>query len=252
MEKKPLDDNEVIQKYYDEVLKREQREVNMVEKVDYANVQPFYEKESRITANRISFDKFKAETVAIDFEITDNAIKVKNYSLAFLGGAIQGQLALAMEVLPVALDTAVHFTNLNANRLFDEFPKLKEKARTLGDSDSKKIGGTVHFKYDFLSHSMEGNVDITSIGKDQLKLLLYYIDPEEKKPNITSLRKALIVGDLKLVKIPIENGNIGLDLDLRVLGAPIPLPQIRKFPVSQIVRNFEATAKQDTEEETEK
>ena len=249
--KKPEEktDEQIIDKYYQEVLKREERKTNLVERADFGNIKPYYDQNNRLTIRKFQADKIKAENIVVDFEISDNEVKLKNYSLSFLGGAIQGNLGLAMEVLPIELTTAVHFTNLNANRLFDEIPELKKKAKKISADDSKKIDGTIHFNYDFISHSMEGNIDVTSIGKDQLKLLLYYIDPDEKNPNITSLRKALIVGDLRLVKIPISNGHIGLDLDLRLLGAPIPLPQISKFPVSQIVRNFEITAKKSLNEE---
>jgi hypothetical protein len=39
------------------------------------------------------------------------------------------------------------------------------------------------------------------------------------------------------VSVPIKNGEIGIDVDVRVLSAPIPTPKLTKFPISQLIDN---------------
>jgi len=48
----------------------------------------------------------------------------------------------------------------------------------------------------------------------------------------------VVFGDVKLVSIPIKNGEIDINVDLNILKAPIPAPRLTRFPVSQILQNF--------------
>jgi hypothetical protein len=107
------------------------------------------------------------------------------------------------------------------------------------------LDGTLHLNYDLKNSDLGGGLEITSIGKEQLKMILYYVDPFEQNPTVTQIRDNLSYGEVRQVSVPIKNGEIGMDVDLRVLGAPFPTPKLSRFPISQMLQNFKDQAKSD-------
>ena len=83
-------------------------------------------------------------------------------------------------------------------------------------------------------------------------MILYFIDPEEENATIGDIRKALNFGEVRQVSVPIKNGQIGLDVDVRILAAPIPVPKLSRFPLAQVVKNMSAKSQDITDEVAEK
>jgi hypothetical protein len=86
---------------------------------------------------------------------------------------------------------------------------------------------------------MNGGVEITKIGNEQVEMMLYFIDPYEQNPSIADLRKALMLGEPSHVSIPIKSSRVGFEIEITsliTLGQPIPgLPKFRDIPINQIV-----------------
>lgn len=218
---------------------------NMIAVVDYGNVRPFYPKKKPLSIDRLFAANLDFTNMEFDVELKQNWFAVNQFVINFLGGKIQGDMQLAFEIKPdspkdspQALKTSVHLTRLNSQKLIDNFPKLKARATSWSLLSDPYIDGTVHFNFDFKSRDMSGGIEITSIGREQLKMILYYVDPQERDPNIRTIRTALNFGDIRNVSVPLKNGLIGLDVDVRALGAPLPIPKIQKFPISQLIGNF--------------
>ena len=75
--------------------------------------------------------------------------------------------------------------------------------------------------------------------------MLFYVDPYEQNPTIADIRSALNLGEVRRVSIPLRNGEVGLDVDVRVLAAPIPTPKLTRFPIRQILQNFKDQSNKD-------
>ena len=79
-------------------------------------------------------------------------------------------------------------------------------------------------------------------------MLLSYIDPSEEDQTINDIRKGLYLGEVRQVSIPIKNGEIGLDVDIRALSVPIPTPKLSRFPISQLLNNAMQKAEKQSPE----
>ena len=218
---------------------------NTVALVDYGNVRPFYPDRRPVGIKRMVAANLELSNMEFDVELRQNWFALNQFVIGFLGGKIQGDFQLAFDPnatnpkgIPRRLRTSVHVTRLDTRKLIERFPSLAGKANTWDPFANPYIDATVHLTFDLKSNDLGGGVEITSIGKEQLKMMLYYADPFEQNATIGDIRKALALGECRHVSIPLRNGEVGLDVDVRVLGAPLPTPKLAHFPISQILDNF--------------
>lgn len=161
--------------------------------------------------------------------------------MAALDGDIQGKFHLIFLPRPSFAETAFHVTGINTQRLLDRFPRMKSKAESWLLGKNPSIDGTFQFKQNFAQNSSGGNFELTKIGLEQLRMILFYLDPEQKDLTIQAIADVLsyssLVAGVERVSMPIKNGELDVDIRLNFLGAPLPLPKIRRFPVHQIIAN---------------
>jgi hypothetical protein len=124
----------------------------------------------------------------------------------------------------------------------DGFPKLKRNAAAWNLMADPNIAGTLALGVDLSNRELNGRIELTEIGLEQLRMLLYYLDPKQKDPSIKSIIQILnaskLIAGIDRVSIPIESGLIDVIIDMRVVGAPIPLPKIRQFPIGTLITNL--------------
>ena len=212
---------------------------NLVGHVDFPTVKPFYPKLKTLTIERISGFHLDFTDIELDMEVKQNWFAINQFQIGFLDGKIQGDLRLSFTPLPEAIKLAIHVTRLNTQKLLDQFPHLKGKAGSWDVFSDPNLDANVHLAFDMINNDMSGGIDITTIGKEQLKMLLYYLDPDLTNPSLNPIRTALNFGDVVKVSVPIKNGFIGLDVGVTVLAVPIPLPKLQQFPIGQLISNLQ-------------
>lgn len=205
---------------------------------DYGNFRDFYPKRRPLTLAYLKIADLQAENIEIDAEISQNQISINNVIATFIGGKIQGDLKFTFSNQPISIKTAFHVTRLNTEKLVQNIPGLKKKARGVLGGSNPYLDGAVHIAYDMRTGDLQGGLNITSIGKDQLRMILYYIDPNDSDSTISAIKAALNFGEVKMVSVPIKNGEIGLDVSLRILTAPLPTPTLQGFPIAKLISNF--------------
>ncbi|MCX6116934.1 MAG: hypothetical protein NT027_05295 [Proteobacteria bacterium] len=212
----------------------------------YSEVRPNMNRALPVTAEKISFKDIAIENLELDAELSQNIIAVNQVVFNLLGGKIQSSVQISFDTKLRQIRVSGQATELDTRRLADSFPKLKNKMQSFSLlGSSPYIDGTIRLVYDAPSGDIAGGLEVTRIGKEQLKAMLLYVDPEEANPTIGTMRKALSLGEVRQVSVPIRNGQIGLDLDVRLLSAPIPTPKLHRFPLAQLVRNFTGTKSND-------
>ena len=229
---------ELVDQYLDK-SKNRLADTNMAMSIaDYGSVRPFYPSKRPIHIKKVEAANLAMDNIEFDLELRQNWFSLNQFIMEFLGGKVHGSLQLSFDPLPHTFKTSLHLTRLNTHKLLDRFPKLQEKAQTSIGESNPYIDGTVHLNYNLRDQDMSGGVDITSIGKEQVKMILYYVDPEEKDPNISQLKSLLNLGEVGGVTIPIKNGEIDIDVDVKAIGVlPLPVPRISRIPVASIIQN---------------
>lgn len=233
----------VTKKYFDKTEDKLLKNANLVSIVDYGSVRPFYPERRPLSIKRIEAANLELSKLEFDLELRQNWFALNQFVISFLGGKIHGDLQLAFDPLPKLFKTSMHLTKLDTRKMIERFPNLKGKASSWNViSGDPEIDGTVRFSYDLISNDMNGGVEITKIGKEQLRMMLYYVDPYEQNQTITDIRGYLGLGEVKGVSIPLRNGQIGMKVEIVSLGlVPIPgIPRLENFPISQIVDNIKA------------
>jgi hypothetical protein len=207
---------------------------------DYENFRSFFPDRKPITITQVKAKGLAIENTEIELAIEQNMIAMNNFSTVFLGGKIQGDAKILFKNRLTAIKAAAHLTRLDTERLVKTIPGLRKKARGLFGTSDPYLDATTHIQYDLITGDMLGGLNITSIGKDQLRMIMYYLDPTDSDTSISAIKAALNIGEIKLVSVPIKNGDIGVDVDVRLLAAPIPTPKIQGFPIAKLVSNFQS------------
>lgn len=217
--------------------KRHAEVQSIIPRVDYGKTRDFFPGKRVLRIARVSAANLSMRNLEFDMELKKERFAINNFVIDFLDGKIQGNVQVPMDLLPQSLHLEVHMTKLNTQRLLDNFPNLKSKTESFLLTSDPVIEGVILFDFDIVQNDIGGAIDITTIGKEQLKMMLYYLDPEEKDNTLSAIRKALIVGNVQSVSIPIKNGYMGMEIGLTALGIPIPLPKVARIPIAQIVKN---------------
>ena len=210
--------------------------------VDYGNVRTSYTKRQPISIGKIEAFNLQLEKLEFDVELRQRWFAINQFLIHFLGGKVQGDFQLAFDPLPNSLRTTVHMTRLDTRLLLAKFPNLRDEVGADQLFSDPYLDGTVHLNFDLETSDMTGAIEITSIGKEQMRLMLTFIDPNSSNPTIAKMRRALSIGEVRQVSIPIGNGKIGMDVDVRILKTPLPIPKLNGFPIGQLVQNFKNRA----------
>ena len=225
---------------------------NIVAMVDYSSIRPFYPDRRPLSIKRVDVANLELTNLEFDMELRQSFFSLNQFLIDFLGGKIEGDFKLSFDTtaadptkIPKKIWTSMHLTRLDTRKLIERFPNLRGKASSWDLLSNPYIDATVHIVFDVSSSDISGNIEISSIGKEQLKMMLFYVDPYEQNPTIADIRGALNLGEVRRVSIPLRNGEVGLDVDVRVLSAPIPTPKLTRFPIRQILQNFKDQSNKD-------
>ncbi len=239
----------VIDKYYQNTQSSVSQNTNLVGHADFLTVKGFYPDKRTLSIKRVSVANLDLNDLEFDIDVKQNWFSLSQFTIGFLQGKIQGDIKLAFSPMPDKFQMSVHLTKLNTTKLLENFPNLKNKTQSWDLFSDPYLDMNVHIDFDIRNNDLAGGIDITRIGKEQLKMMLFYLDPEEKNPSLAYIRTALAFGDISGVTIPIKSGFIGLDVGVTVLAVPIPLPKLDRFPVAQLIANFQVDAKPAAKEE---
>ncbi len=233
-----LDLSSVMDSYFERTADVLSDKQNKIVEVDYQNMRTFFKNRQPIRIKKLAAAGIVISDLLLDMELRQNWFAVNQFAMNILDGKIDGSFQLAFDPLPQVLQTSVHMTRLNSRRLLDAYPELKKNRNDQDFSTQPYIDGTTHLRMDLKNSDMSGGIEFTTIGKEQLRMILFFLDPLEQNPSLGLVRQSLKVGNVNLVRMPIKNGEIGIDVDLSVFGVPLPIPEVRRIPLAKVIDDY--------------
>lgn len=188
-------------------------------------LRPYVKKGYDLTMGSLSFDGYEAGPLSMDIAWDNGNLKVDRYDLALFGGDITGrmQAAYTKGVPEYSL-----FSNIAGIR-FDKFFKDKKGGEEMEVNADLNLKGR--------GTEIEGEVNVTKIGKDILDRGLLRIDPNESNPQIVDIRSKLnTLGWVpKEVSLWIRHGELNMDITLqRKEVTMLNIVGLEKIPVRRV------------------
>ena len=241
IDKKVIRDlDQVIDEYYAKLADQSESDSMAMAIADYGSMRPFYPLKKPIHIKKLELANLLLEDIEFDLELRQDWFSLNQFLTRFLGGKIQGAIQVFFEPMPFphSLKIALHLTRLNTHKLLDRFPELQKKATASLFATNPYVDAAIHINYHLKNKDISGGINFSSIGKEQLRMILFYLDPEEKDKSISQIKTALNFGDVDSVVVPIKNGEIDVDVRLSLLGIQLPIPKITRFPISTLIGNM--------------
>jgi hypothetical protein len=192
-----------------------------------------------LAIEKLQFNGLSLSGIETDISVANDTIAIDQFVAGFLDGKIYGSVNTQLNT-PKLIELAtikspmnpylfvadtnfkLQLTRLNTHKLIEQFPGAKDRLKSWSLVSDPYLDASLNAQYNLVENDLQGNVEITAIGKEQLRMLLYFIDPTEKDTSIATVRNLLNWGEVKQVSVPIRNGEAGMSFEIAVLAAPVP------------------------------
>ncbi len=191
----------------------------------YDLMRPYMKKGYDMTLNSASFDEFEVGPLNMDIAWNRGRLLIDRYGLSLFDGGIVGSVRAAYVSGMPEYSLYSNIAGIRFDRIF-KGSKGGEDVQVNADLNLKGRGTDI-----------EGDVNVTRIGKDILDRALLRLDPNESNPQIVDIRSKLnTLGWVpKEVSIWIRHGELNLDVTLQRRGFTLlNIVGLEKIPVRRV------------------
>ena len=191
----------------------------------YALMRPYMKKGYDLTLKSASFDEYEIGPLNMDIAWNKGKVLIDRYDMALFGGGIVGSVDAAYVNGMPEYSIYSNIAGIRFDRIF-KGSKGGEDVQVNADLNLKGKGTDI-----------EGDVNVTRIGKDILDRALLGLDPTEINPQIVDIRSKLnTLGWVpKEVSIWIRHGELNLDVTLQRRGFTLlNIVGLEKIPVRRV------------------
>lgn len=202
------------------------KEYNPFNRVDYSYVEPAISQKPSLFIESLRFQGKSIGPVQLSPEIEQNLILMNNFKADIFEGSAVGRLFLDLNPSQLKAGFLGRFTRINLEKMFSDNKNLNSK---------KFISGRSAIAFDVKKRLVDGRIDITTIGRQQLLDLLDVIDPKREDSQISSARKALYLA--YPTKVTVVMGKGAMDLAITLSGAISQKMNIRSLPLTPLIES---------------
>lgn len=187
-----------------------------------------------ITLSKFSFGGFDVESVNVNLSLSSDALSIDSAEFATLGGLASGRMYVKLDPLPTRVSAYFHVADIN----MEELP-YRIRNQTVPDSIGEAdFSMNAFIDLNVGDQVLNGEVDITKIGRIQAEYFLDALDPNGENEHISYARTGLAFGYPAGIAIPINDGMMDVRMDVRTFGIPLPLPKITGISVFSFFDNL--------------
>ncbi|MEW6774703.1 MAG: hypothetical protein AB1405_00245 [Bdellovibrionota bacterium] len=170
--------------------------------------------EPGLRIGRIEAARMVLSKVHLDGRLEGADVAVDNLSAAFLDGSVSGNARVHLEK-PLYAQVSLGARDLDFRRII---PAGRLAGYSRKDVASYLVNGDVNAKVFFAPLDLQGEVELTRVGREVVYAILDWVDPQRANAGITNVRQKLekyaVIGP-KIVSFKAEHGNADLSIFMR-------------------------------------
>ncbi len=215
---------------------------NPFERVDYERVRPLLNDAKPVTIKSVTVEEKTYGPMTGYFSIRQNILSAHRFDLAMgTNGKAWGEMLLNVhpdfrQFAILSRLTGLDLDEVLPNRYLLRAPKGK-----------KIISGRMGLLFNLNQGSIDGRMDITEVGGQQLVTLISLLDPLYEDENMNRMRTALGLGYPTEVEMAFQKGYLDLGVQMIVLGVNKRF-DVRGIPIFGWISSSTADLKKITSE----
>lgn len=191
----------------------------------YDLMRPYMKKGYDLTLTSASFDEYEVGPLSMDIAWSNGNLLIDRYELALFDGGTTGRIKAVYYKYAPEFSLSSNLAGIRLDRIF----KDKRGGEEMGINADLNLKGK--------GTEIEGEVNVTRIGKDLLDRGLLRLDPNESNPQLVDVRRK--VNSLgwvpKEVSIWVRHGELNMDITLqRKKFTLLNILSLEKIPVRRV------------------
>jgi len=213
---------------------------NPFERVAFERIRPLLSGAEQLRVDKITWEDRVYGPFIGYFSVEQNMLSIHQFDFDMGPGRIHGEMFFDAYPANLRLGVLARLTGLDMNEILPErfLKRLKP--------GEKVINGRSGFVLNINRGVLDGRIDVTDMGPDQLAALINVLDPSYEDSKMNKVRGLLRVGYPTSVSLVFRDGFMDMDIDLMILRVgqreslrEIPLSSILSGPTSEIVKTTE-------------
>ena len=217
-----LDNKKIRFSYY--------KKSNPFNRVDYNLMEPYLSSNFPFSIENIRFKDWQIGPLQAKIEIEQNLLSIPRFNLALFDGNLAGKFFLDFNPKNIRVGLLSRLSKLKPSLL------VSTGQASLKEDSHASISARTNFIFNLSKSLVEGKVDITEIGSEQLVGLIDIIDPNYEDDKLVQLRQLLGLGYPTRVTIKMNRGTMDLAVDLVITGVK-KTQEIYGIPLTPIIQS---------------
>jgi hypothetical protein len=196
---------------------------NPFKRVDTSKFVPLTLDDSLVTIGELNALEKNFGPLRARLSLQQNMLTIDKLDADLFEGVLAGQGFIDIQPSHLMAGLQGRLTKLNANRL----------SKRADQNQSAPLSARLALVVDLAKSLVEGRVDVTEIGRNQLLALIDVLDPSGADPLLNKARLGLGVGYPRFVGLQMQQGY--LDLDVGIGGVVDQNIKIGNLPLTPII-----------------
>jgi hypothetical protein len=213
---------------------------NPFERVSFDRVRPLLQGADQLRIDKIHWEEREYGPFVGFLSMDQNMISVHQFDLDLGPGRVYGEMYFDSYPANLQLGMLARMTSLDLGEI------LPKRFLSRMSSSAKSISGRSGFVLNLNRGVLDGRIDLTELGGEQLVALINTLDPAYEDEKMNKVRGLLQVGYPSSLALAFKDGYMDMDVDLSVLGIG-QRQSLREIPLSSLLGKITADIVKKTE-----
>ncbi len=213
---------------------------NPFERVSFERVRPLLQGADQVRIEKIQWEEREYGPFVGALSMNQNMLSVHQFDLDLGPGRVYGEMYFDTYPANLQLGFLARMTSLDLGEI------LPKRFLTRMRHGTKTISGRSGFVLNINRGVLDGRIDLTELGGEQLVALMNTLDPTYEDEKMNKVRGVLQLGYPTALALAFKDGYMDMDVDLSVLGIG-QRQSLRDIPLSSLLGKVTADIVKKTE-----